>query len=147
MFTKKTQRRLIELIIVDEFTFNPKTNKWYGWSPVNSKRFVKEFPNPKGISGIVALSHSRHYGIVIVKGTIKLNILKYFFVLSSNQWRATEKNNKNHELWYVITERPTRRRRWSDFSWTKQRGNDNHFGVLTVAEPCRVLYLEFIHNL
>ena len=82
MSTEKTQRGLIELIFVDELAFNPKTNKRYGWSPVNSKGFVKEFTNTKGIYGIVALSHSRYYGIVIVKGTINVEIFKNISLFS-----------------------------------------------------------------
>ena len=33
VLTKETQWRPIELIFVDEFVFNPKSSKWYIWSP------------------------------------------------------------------------------------------------------------------
>ena len=98
---KKTEQRFIELIFIDEFSLSPRSNKQYGWSLIRSKGFVKEPPNSKSISRIVALSQNRYYDTLIVKGTINTKYFRSFLdsLYKSMKEQGDEKHKAQAVTW------------------------------------------------
>ena len=51
----------IELVFVDEFTFQSRSIKMYGWAENNSKPVIKSLLEPISFSFIVSLSYRKYY--------------------------------------------------------------------------------------
>ena len=58
-----------ELVFVDEFTFQPRSIKMYGWAEKNSKPVIKSLLEPISFSFIVALSYRKYYVYAVSDST------------------------------------------------------------------------------
>ena len=67
-----------EVIYLDEFSFDTRKSKFYGWGPRNSKVFAKWFLEDQWFSFIVGLSSERYYGFLGTDQTINSDIFKTY---------------------------------------------------------------------
>ena len=52
-----------EILFFDEFSYDIRKTKYYGWGPKNSKLFIAQTPESFTISFIIGLSMQRYYGV------------------------------------------------------------------------------------
>ena len=75
---QKLRNSNIEMIYLDEFSFDPRKTKFYGWDKKNSKKFISWFPEMKTMSFVIGLSQKQFYGMLGKQGTINSDVFKYY---------------------------------------------------------------------
>ena len=130
---QKLRNSNIEMIYLDEFSFDPRKTKFHGWGKKNSKKFISWFPEMKTMSFVIGFSQKQFYGVLGKQGTINSDVFKYYLQGLIKQLNSA--NNSMFDSALII---------WDNAVIHKSRIiktflSNNSVGILTIYPYCPVL--------
>ena len=101
----------VEVVYVDEFSFNPRKAKLSGWSPVGKKNFIRSAWDFRSMSFILELSCSHYYGIMGRTTSIDSKFFMVYLGSLIEQFKNSE-NSNNMKLVFVADNAITHKSNW-----------------------------------
>ena len=102
---QRLEKMEVEVVYVDEFSFDPRKTRLSGWGPVGKKNFIRSAWDFSPMSFILGLSGSHYYGIMERATSIDS---KFFMVyLSSLLEQFKNSENLNNMKLVIVSDNAT----------------------------------------